>query len=144
MAITAKPYGNFLLTLGTATHDLINNSHKFALLTSDYTPDLTADVSYDDIAGDEVADSGGADGGYATGGAALVNKTYTVTGVVGTLNADPIGWAALTATLRYAVLYKVDTGNPLIGLVDLGTDRTYNGEPFQLTFTNGVLSITGS
>lgn len=144
MAITAKPYENFLVTLGVAYWDFLANTLKVALVTSGYTPDYAADTSYTVPATDELADDSSTDGGYTTGGSALLSKTWTVANGVATLNADPVGWSALTGTFRYAVVYRADVGNPLVGCIDFGADRTYNAEPFQLSFANGVLAITGA
>lgn len=144
MAITATPYGNFLLLLGKAFHDFTADSHKVALLTSDYTPNFTDDYRYDDLTAYEVTDDSLTSGGYVTGGASLASKTYTYAAGVASLNADPIGWTSLTTTFRYALVYKVYPANPLIGLIDFGADRTYNAEPFQLTFTNGVIRLGGA
>lgn len=146
MAITANPYGSFLLLLGEAFHNLPTDTHNVALLTSDYGGDLDSDSSYDDLTASEIDDDSGTPGGYATGGIALTNKTWTynASGDFARLNADPISWSALTGTFRYAIIYRALPGNNLIGLIDFGEDKIFNAEPCQLAFTNGVISITGA
>ena len=48
-------------------------------------------------------------------------------------------------TARYVVIYRAGSSaanSRLIGLVDFGADRTYDTEPLQLSFPNGVLTIS--
>jgi hypothetical protein len=145
MAVTAKPYGSFLLQIGQAKHDFLTDTHNVALFTSAYTPQYPTDATYTDISANEVADGGGGTN-YAVGGAALSNTAWSydsITGVV-TFNADPLTWATLSGTFRYAVVYKSSgTDKLLIGCFDFGENLTYNSEQFQMTFTNGVMTITG-
>ena len=145
MAITAKPYGEFLKDrLTGGTYSVLTTTIKVALLSNSYTPDLDTHVSYADVIAAEVTGAG-----YTAGGGTLANKSIAFDTVTdkAALMADPVDWATLTATFRYAVLYRGNTTNAtstLIGLVDFGTDRVYSNEPFQLTATTGFVTLTAA
>lgn len=122
MAITATAYTAFLNDLGLGVHNFSADTDKVALLSNSYTPNLAAHAVFADVSPAQVAGAG-----YTAGGVTLSNKTWSG----GVLNADPVNWASISVTCRYAVIYK-STG-PLIGLIDFGADRTYSAEPFQLS-----------
>jgi hypothetical protein len=114
---------------------------KVALLSSSYTANLDTHAHFSDVSANEVTGAG-----YTAGGNTLTGVTvsYDSTARTATLNASSTTWSALTATVHYAVVY-VATGNPttssLLGLLDFGIDRTYNGEPFELSFPSGVFTV---
>jgi len=140
LAITARPYATFLLDLGQAVHNFPSDTYKVALLSSSYTPNYLTHATFADISGQITGT------GYTAGGATLSNVTWTIdqAGNVGTLSADPVTWSALTATCRYAVVYRSGSGaatSRLVGLLDFGEDRVYTAEPFQLSFPAGALAI---
>lgn len=142
--ITTKPYGQFLLDLGTGSvHNLPADQHNVALITSSYTPDYTNDTLYSDVSGFEMA----ASEEYSSGGTNLVDSTWTYnpTSGLAVLTASPMSFTALTGTFRYACIYRFSNvaTKPLIGLVDFGEDRTYNEEPLQLSFSNGLVVLGG-
>lgn len=142
MAITAVPYGAFLTDLGAAVHTFSTDTDKVALLTSAYTPNYATHVSFADVSAAEVVGAG-----YTAGGNTLTGKTYTYnsTTKVATLAASPSSWTGLAVTTRYAVVYRFGAGTSrLIGLLDFGADRVYATEPFQLSFPNGVVTLTSS
>lgn len=138
---TTTPYVAFLLDLGEAGHDFVTDTIKVALLTNGYTPSAGTDVSFDDVSTYEVAGTG-----YTAGGEELVDKVWSYdSGITAAkLVASPVSWAELSTTTRYAVIYKdtgVSTTSRLIAYLDFETDRVYVAEPFQLSFTNGVVQL---
>lgn len=144
MAITALPYGVYLQDLASGVHTYSSDTDKVALLTSSYTPDYDTHSSYADVVAFEVAGAG-----YTAGGITLTGKaiTYDATGNVATLGASAAAWASLSVTTRYAVFYKstgTNSTSKLLGLLDFGTDRVYDAEPFQLSFPNGVVTLTAA
>jgi len=142
MTVTATPYGQFQQDLLAGVHNITADTTKAALLTSGYTPNFDTHVSFADVVANEVSGTG-----YTAGGNALANKviSYNAATNVTSVSADPTSWASLTATCRYAVIYRVGGSNAtsnLIGLIDFGADRTYAAEPFQLSFPSGIVNIS--
>lgn len=136
MAITSTPYPSFLNNL------IPTDGYGIVLVTSSYTPTPGIDVDYNAIKSFEVANDS-TTGGYNTGGKSLTNVAVAVTSGATRLTADAVEWSVLTATLRYAVIIRTTTGIArLVGFIDLGTDRSFSGEPFQLSFTSGILVFT--
>lgn len=145
MAVTAYWYGNALLKALNKEIDWNSDTIKIALCTSSYTPDQDTHDYYDDITNELTTT-----GGYTAGGATLANcaVTYTAGTNVIKLDADDVTWSALTATFRYAVIY-LSTGtaatSPLIGYVNLDTDRTASGEDYTIQWSaDGILKATVS
>lgn len=143
MAITTKAYVSFLSGLLVNQQNLLTDTQKIALVTAAYTPDYATDSSFDiDVDAYEVADQGNLTG-YATGGKELDQSSAPAVNGVVFINAQPVQWDALTGTFRYAVIYQV-TNSLLIGCIDFGENKTYNEEPFQLSFPDGLLSISAA
>lgn len=141
MAITAKAYGAFLTDLGSAVHDFTTGTYKVALLQTSYSPNYDTHASYTDVSGSELSTSGT---GYTSQTLTGLSFTYDSAADTAKLAANSVSWTALTATAHYAVVYKSSNTNAnskLVGLIDFGADRTYDAEPFQLSFPNGVLTI---
>lgn len=139
MAITATPYGVFLTDLFAGVHNVTTDTDKVALLTSAYTPDLTNNASYADVIARELVGTG-----YTAGGNTLTGKSVSLTAGIAVLAAAPTGWAAVTGTFRYAVIYKstgTNATSKLIGLIDFGADRTYSAEALQLSFPGGAITV---
>lgn len=144
MAITARLYGQFPLSLCQKLIDYINDSITVTLHTSGYTPDQDAHVFASSLTS-EVA----AGGGYTTGGKALTGKTLTYTSAtnITTLAASNVQWAASTITARTAVI-KDDTPataatKPLIGYQQSDVDIVSTGGNFDLTWNaSGLAQFT--
>lgn len=138
MAITATPYQALMRDLTGGQHDFVNLTYSVALLTADYTPDLVSDRVFSDISSYEVSTSGT---GYS---AQSISTPMYVTDDTDnqsvTVQASAASWESLTATFRYAVIYSASS-DKLVGYIDFGADRTYNAEPFQLSFPDGMLTI---
>jgi hypothetical protein len=122
------------------TFDLDGDTFKCALLTSAYTPDAT-DVVFADLSGEVVGT------GYTAGGASLANVSWVTSGTGAKLDADDPSWTNATITARYAVIYKVGTANslvnPLVCLLDLGSDKGVAGGTFTVNFNAaGILTLS--
>lgn len=107
------------------TIDLMADTIKMLLVTSDYTPEVTHEVLGDVLTSPspEVEAVASPDNGYTQGGEELTGKVVTKTDspAAGTFDADDLTWSALTATFRYGILYAEKTVDeivdPLIGYV---------------------------
>jgi hypothetical protein len=136
------------------TIDLLNDTIKLALVTSDYTPNVGHDVLADVMSSPdpEVVAVASPDNGYHEGGETLTGKTFTVTDSpsAGKFDADDVTWAALTATFRYGILYAEKTigspsiVNPLIGYILFDTtpaDVVISGVNFTAQWSaNGIIT----
>lgn len=138
MAVSASPYGKFVLALFNG-YDLSGATLTAMLTTNSYTPDVDTDEFADDVT-NEITGTG-----YTAGGEALTNVaiTHNTTESWVVLTADPVIWTGATFTARRAVIYD-DTGTAgtsrLIGYVDFGADRSPNlSNEFVLNFTLGVV-----
>lgn len=142
MAVTTKPYDEFLSDLVAGIHDFSSNTYMLALLTPDYTPDYVNHTSYASVVDYEVSSTGT---GYSSQILVMLGTVQDINGGVATVQAQVITIDPLTATVRYAVIYRASNSNvnaKLVGLVDLGSSRGYNNEQFQLAFINGLVSLT--
>jgi hypothetical protein len=143
MAVTATPYGQYVLGLGNGNSvNYTADTIKVALTTSSYTPNMGADDFFNDIT-NEITGTG-----YTAGGATLASVTWTYnTGTkVATLGAADVTWTNATLTARYAVVYKstgTSSTSRLIGLVDFGANQSPAAVDFKLSWTGGaVLTLT--
>lgn len=139
MAITHAAYGRFMQEVFNGVYDVTNDTTKVALLTSSYTPDLNAHIFLSDVNANEVTGSG-----YTAGGQTLSIDGSGYDSGTTTVTAEDLTWPNLTAVFRYAVIYQVKstaaTSN-LMGLVDFGSDRSYNAAPFTLSAPNGLFIL---
>ena len=139
-AVTASPYGAFLLALGKAQINLETVSFKIALTGTGYTPDVNAHDFFNDITGQVTGT------GYTAGGKALtgITWTYDTANRQAVLGAATVTWTGVTITAHFAIVY-IDTGtpttSPLVGYIDFGEDRAYTGTDFPISFPNGVLRL---
>lgn len=140
MAITTQPYGRFLHDLTAAVHNLGDDTDYIALLTSSYTPNMGTHVSMADVTGEVTG------AGYTAGGAAAVIGSGTYDANTAAVPCADVSWTSITATFRYAVLYKktgsTAANNPLIALFNFGTDQVYNASPLTLSFPNNILTVS--
>ena len=94
---------------------------------------------------DEVAGGGT---GYTAGGAALANPDWSRPGGVATFSADSTQWDALTASMKYAVICRMDGATPddILAIVDLEvTDpagRTSAGGDFIINWGSALFTLT--
>jgi hypothetical protein len=143
--MTAKLYGDFLVSLSKGYHDLSTDSIKGMLCTSSYSPNQDTHDFKDDVTNEVSGD------GYDAGGKALsgVSVTYNSTDNQMEMAANDLEWAASTITdARYLVLYNDSTGvsnetKRLIGYVNFEANKSSSSSTFKIEFTDGiVLKIT--
>jgi hypothetical protein len=133
------PLDNLVL-LFDGTFDLDTDVFRAALFNSSFSTATRFYSTTNEIAGVN---------GYTQGGALVDNITLgEVAGVV-TFDADPVAWNAVGGPIaaRYAVLYKVGGGNPILGYVLLDTtpaDVTVtDGNSLTITWAaNGIIRVT--
>lgn len=147
MAVSVTVYNLFKQKLlsGSNLVDWDADTIKVALLTSSYTVNYDTHDFYDDLTNELTTT-----GGYTAGGASLATKTTGIdTGSdFGYGDADDLTWTALTATFRYAAVYK-STGtagtSPLMWLIDFGTNQSPAAVDFVLQWaapaSGGVIKV---
>ncbi len=143
MAVTAKLYGKFVLSVLNKELDYNSDTIKVALCTSSYTPDQDAHDYFNDIT-NEVTGTG-----YTAGGATLGTATVaydTSTNVI-KLDGDDTSWTTSTITARYAIVYDstpaTDATRPLIAYVDFGADVVSTAGTFLITWNAaGIATVT--
>jgi hypothetical protein len=133
-------FNSFKEGIADGTFDLDGDTLKIALFTSSYTPDAT-DVVFADLSS-EVSGTG-----YTAGGATLSSVTWTRSGGTATLDAADPQWTTASFAARYAVVYKSGTANsltnPLICLLDFGSDKTVTSGTFTVSFNaSGILTLS--
>ncbi len=141
MAVSATPYGSFLLGLGTGLFDFTSDDINLMLTTSSYAPDADTHEFMDEVAPYEITGTG-----YTSGGQTLISVTwtYSTSNNWAVLDSSTPTWTTATFTTRRAVLYKstgVAATSPLIGWVDFGVDKAPVAEDFVLNFTQGLLRL---
>lgn len=139
MAITATTYGAFFTGLAGGQFNLATDTLKVALVTSAYTFNQDTHDFWDDVVGSEVAGTN-----YTAGGKTITTPalTYDTTNNWTTLTADSLTWSALTATFRYAILYKstgTNSTSRLITCVDYGANQVVTATDWVINFSSGVL-----
>lgn len=143
MAVTVTFYNDYKESLlkGSINHASEGNTIKVSLHTASYTPDADAHDFFNDVDNEITSD------GYTAGGATLANQAVSQdnTDNEAVFDADDVSWSGLTATPRYAVIYK-STGDaatsPLIAYVDFGGDETLTADDFSLAWNaEGIINI---
>lgn len=133
-----------LTKIGAGTIDLDTDSFKVALCTKVQALDATfagasGDARYSDLTAEVVGT------GYIAGGAALANDAWTRAGGIVSFTADPTSWTALTATMKYAVIYKVGGNGDILAIVDLETTdadgRVASNTDFIINWTSGLFTL---
>lgn len=124
MAVTAKQYAKFPLSIMKKLADLSADNIKIALFTSSLVPSQANDQFFD--AAPYTTNQVAAANGYSTGGALLASKTVATAALITTFDAADPSWTVTGAgfTYRYAVIYD-DTpasNKPVIAYIDFGQD----------------------
>ena len=98
-----------------AVHDLLTDTIKIALYTSNANLDETTTVY---STSEEVVASGYTAGGEVMTGVALNTSGYTVY-----VNWANVSWST-SVTARCALIYNASQGNKSIAVLDFGSDKT--------------------
>ncbi len=133
-------YGGFKKGMGEGLFDLRTDTLRCALLTGAYAPD-PGHAAFGDVAASEVAGAG-----YAPGGQTLGGVVWRLSGAAAMLDADDPSWAEATITARYALLYVAKSAggltDPLVCLLDFGSDKGVSGGTFRVAFdAAGILTL---
>lgn len=134
-----------LRKIGAGVIDLDSDTFKVALLTS--TQAITEsfsgasnDARYTDLT-DQVVGAG-----YTAGGVTMSNVTWIRSGAVVSMGADPTSWTTLTATIKYAVVYKTGGNGDILGFFDVEEDdpagRVVTAADFVINWTSGLFTLT--
>ena len=122
------------------TINLVADTIKVALLTSSWTPSVSANAHWSDISANEVTGTG-----YVAGGATLGSKSVTFSGATTTFTAANTTWASSTITARYAAIYKstgTSSTSALIGYIDFGSNQSSSGGNFTIAWNaSGILTL---
>lgn len=146
MAVSAKLYGKFMLSLHNKEVDIDTDSLKAMLCTSSYAPDQDAHDYKDDVT-NEITGTG-----YTAGGVALSSVTVTYTGASNVFKfdaADSVWGPGATLTARYLVIYDASPGSdatrPLVGYVDFGADVSVSAGTLTIQWdAAGIFTVTVS
>ena len=128
--------GNFMAT--SFTQELLQGVHNFTASTGNtfklalydnnasFTAATTAYTSSDEVS---------ASGSYVAGGGTLTNVTPTTSGTTAFTDFDDLTFTSATITARGALIYN-DTaaGDPAVGVLDFGSDKTSTAGDFQIVF----------
>ena len=143
MAVTAKFFGKFFVSLCNKEIDLDSDSLKLLLVNSSYTPNQDTHQYKSDVS-NEVTGTG-----YTAGGATVSSVTVSYNSGTNTLSFDAadVTWATASITARYGILYDASPGSdatrPLIGYIDFGGDVTSTGADFTVVWdAAGIGSVT--
>jgi hypothetical protein len=146
MAITAKVFSKFPLSLMNKEADLNTDTIKCALFTNAHAPSQDDDQYYDAANGmTEVSTANG----YTAGGVAVGTPTISTAGKVTTFDSVDPAWTVTGAgfTYRYAEFYDDSPGSnkPLISYVDFGEDiSAVAGTHSIILDASGIAKITVS
>ena len=109
------------------------------VLTSAYTPDISAHNTYSDITNEVNSSIGYTLGGETLTGVTLVQDNGDSEGV---MDANDVTWENSTITANGAVLYDVTYNNQLIGYVDFLSNKSSSGSTFTIVWNSeGVLNF---
>lgn len=139
---TLYVYTNFLNTVANEEINFNTDEFKVMLVSSGYTPNISAHRYKSDVVGEATGT------GYTAGGITLTNVQYTIDGTTATFSADNPHWDELDIdNLRYVVVYDntptLDTQKPLLCYIDLGdTLNILNAEVEVIWNVNGILRFT--
>lgn len=144
MAVTAKLYGAFVVSVLNKEIDINTDAIKAMVCSASYTPDQDTHDYKNDVT-NEVSGTGYPAGGFTV---ANVTVTYTAGTNVIKVDGDDISESGVTFSgARYLVLYDsspgTDATRPLVGYVDFGEDRSVTAADFDVTWhANGIATVT--
>ena len=126
MAVVAGMTNSFKKELLEGTHDLVDDTLKIALYTSeaDITPSTTVYSSSNEVSSD----------GYSAGGKALEGNVVAQSGSTVYADFDDAVWTGVTFTVRGALIYNDDEGDKSIAVLDFGLDIEVSDGTFTVKF----------
>jgi hypothetical protein len=143
VAVSAKFFGKFFVSLCNKEIDLDTDTIKLMLCSSTYSPNQDTHQYKSDVS-NEITGTG-----YTAGGATVgsVTVSYNTGTNVLSFDANDVTWGAASVTARYAVLYDASPGSdatrPLIGWIDFGGDVTSTGADFTIAWNaSGIGAVT--
>lgn len=129
---------------GTAPVDWNTDTIKVALVSSSYTPSITADDYFSDVSAYEVSGTN-----YTAGGAIISNISVSVASNKVVVDGDDVSWASNAGgftNARYAIIYKA-TGtastSPLIGYINFTGDRGNTIAPLLIVWSSSGIITYG-
>lgn len=115
MSISQTLCTSFKAQLYEAVHNLVTNTIKIALYTSNATLDESTTVY---TTANEITGTG-----YTAGGVVMTGITVSTSGQIAYVNFANASWSgALTA--RGALIYNASQSNKAIAVLDFGADKT--------------------
>lgn len=130
---------------GRGVFNFATDAFRLALCTKDEAMSAAyAGTSGSALYADLQHETAGA--GYAAGGLTLAGVAWTRTGSVTLFSANPAVWEALTATMKYGVIYRDAGDKDIVAFFDLELSdpdgRISGGGDFIITFADGVFDLT--
>ncbi len=146
MAVVTKQYSSFRKNINTDVIDFDTNIYC-ALVNSTYAVDVAAldltDTIWADVSANEVSGTG-----YTAGGKNLTTVVVSNSVTQGIVSADDLAWSTLTATMRWAILYRSGTystvTDPLIAAIllnDTPADVGVTAVDFTLRWSGGNILL---
>jgi hypothetical protein len=135
--LASQVYGIYKIGSLNGVFDLLNDTIKIALMTSDHHFDDTNNY-WGEIATNEISGTG-----YTTDGLTLTNKTISIPNNASIFTADDSEWQLTAPDVAYAVVYDSSAVNdPLILSIDFGGLQSLADTLFTLEWQlTGILSL---
>lgn len=124
MAITHAMTVSFKSDCLKANIDFDTDTFKMALYTDAANLDATT-TAY--TATGEVVGAG-----YIAGGMTLTGVTVATSGVVAYVDFDNPEWTSASFTARGALIYRAGSGDPSVGVIDFGENKTVSSGTFRV------------
>lgn len=147
MAVSAKLFGLFKMSLAQKKIDLSNDDIKVMLISTAPTSAQQDTWQYKSDVTGEVSGTGYTAGGKSLTWASATRLAYNTGTNTLTFDADDISWPSSTVTAGAAVIYDGTPGSdatrPVIGYVDFGGSVSTTSGTFQIVWnSSGVFSDT--
>jgi len=116
MSITQTRCTSFEAELYQAVHNLLTDTIKLALYTSNAT--LNADTTVYTTANEVTT------GGYTAGGVTLTGASVNTNNGIAYVNFNDATWEPSNFTCRGALIYNASKGNKAIAVLDFGANKS--------------------
>jgi hypothetical protein len=143
MAVTFSFYNSYKQDILLGNIDWETDAINVSLHTSAYVLSIDNHSYFNDLS-NEISSANYTAGGTQLSGIGTIQDN---TGDRGMVSASDLLWEDISATVRYAILYK-DTGvastSPLIGCINFGENKTMSSDNLALEWdaTDGIFNIT--